>query len=231
MPDVNVSINEQQWQDLVDRLGFKDASLVASRAINDTLATGRTRLSRSVRKEVTLKAGDVKKGVRLNRAKPGQLRGDLDLNGRRQSLRAFKGRPQEAETDQRAEFFTKGTKTKGGRIRRFRRKIYSYEIRPGQRVTAKEIFVQRIKNPKSAADASGTALPMRRLTRSRNPTAVTRGPSVPGVYQADRQNTIRKDTVGDLRPQLQKRIRGQTIRLLTKQTSRLVRDTVRMENT
>ena len=68
------------------------------RAINRSLTSGRTELSRGIRETYTVKAADIKSTIRLKKATTSSLEGSIESEGQTLSLRHFKHSPSGVST-------------------------------------------------------------------------------------------------------------------------------------
>lgn len=215
-----ITIDEQEWTDLVRLLGTIDAKKVARRATKDVAKTVRTRIARLVNQEFAQKYGDILKGIKATST--GETGAKVDLRGRRPSLRSFRGTPKKPRHEM--------ARSKSGRLRKA---TYRYEIERGQKRTAKDVFVQRTSRAGYQLGSGldrywGRAMPFKRKRRSRYPLVVPRGPSVPAIYQAKNQNKVAREVLKDSRALLRKRIHGQMFRLVQQQMRTVSRQVERI---
>lgn len=85
-----------------------------ARAVNRSLAAGRTELTRAVRENYTIRARDVRDTISLKKATASDLGGAVKTEGQRLSLRLFKHTPANGETTGAARRQVRVTVKKGG---------------------------------------------------------------------------------------------------------------------
>lgn len=89
-------------------------SKVLPRAINRALTAGRAQVSKSVRERYTVAASEVKKSLRLVRARKTEPSGEIVSEGLQLPLRAFKHSPSDESTTGAARRKVRVTVRKGG---------------------------------------------------------------------------------------------------------------------
>lgn len=170
---------------------------IKRRVINRIASQTKKRIATEINTVTTLPKSKVNKSVKVVRATRTNLSARVILKGRRFSLRSYKGGPNKPRHEY-ARVYSTATKKKTA----LAKKTYRYEINRGQRQVRDDIFVQRLKN--AGLEKSGkfkgernTALPLSRWGK-RYQYTVAQGPSVPGLWQGDQYNDIRREIVEGL---------------------------------
>jgi hypothetical protein len=187
----SVKISGMEVFDKLKKLGDR-GKYVCAHALNRTLTGIKTDIVKEVRTEWNIKAGDLRKAVKLERARPNNLLGLAIVSGReRVPLFAFSPRP----------------KTPFGAGIGKRPKVGpSIMMKRGRRITLKGAFVQTIPR-------SGHTSIFKREGASRLPINKMTGPYIaqmlktPGVNQrinAQAQERFRKNLAHDIEFEIQK---------------------------
>jgi hypothetical protein len=202
-------------------LTARELSKAAAGAVNDIAITGRGRIRKEVRAQLTLPARTVNNRVRIAyRASPVALsagiridagRGDdfsevsfgQNKGGRgRPSLMSYKGRPKTPD-------YGRG-RTKKGRAKK--RRQFSYQIlKTGPRKTFGKAFVAKV----TEGFGKGVIQAFIRRGEDRYPLLVPRGPSIAALWQ-NPQTGIAKDVMSDLNKRLPSRVEGRAQLILDK---------------
>ena len=88
---VNIKIDDKEIKKTLKNLDKfpKQVPKAASAAINRTITFTNKKVSQEVRKIYNVKAGDIKSTIKIKRATPSNLSGEINSNGKRLTLKRF----------------------------------------------------------------------------------------------------------------------------------------------
>lgn len=88
---VNIKIDDREIKNTLKKLDKfpKQVPKAASAAINRTITFTNKKVSQEVRKIYNIKAGDIKSSIKIKKATPSNLSGEINSSGRRLTLKRF----------------------------------------------------------------------------------------------------------------------------------------------
>jgi hypothetical protein len=212
---IDISINESQFDELVDLLGNNQARRAALSALNKTISFGNTEIKRRVKATLNLKPSAINSAITVHKAKYEDLRAWITVSKRLVSLYDFKG--------------TTYSKSRGvsvqmrlDRPRSIFRHAFAAEAKSQQQRAAvasglMDHFHVGIFSREKGRDKGG------RLTKKgygrRLPIAELLGPSVLDLFGEDATTQLATEELAKLQDKLAENIESQIDRFLNRKKS------------